>query len=58
MYLAASILTNQEKCPRIVQPEKYIDSKIVSEEYRKLSYIKKAKLEAYGYIVEAVRMLV
>lgn len=25
--------------------------------YKKLSYIKKHKLEAYGYLVEAVRIL-
>ncbi|MBQ8823244.1 MAG: nucleotidyl transferase AbiEii/AbiGii toxin family protein [Lachnospiraceae bacterium] len=57
MYLAASVLTNQENCPLITEPEKYIDSKIALKEYQKLSYIKKAKLEAYGYVVEAVKML-
>lgn len=57
MYLVASVLTNQENCPLITEPEKYIDSKIALKEYQKLSYIKKAKLEAYGYVVEAVKML-
>lgn len=50
-------MTNQESCPLITEPEKYIDSKIALKEYQKLSYIKKAKLEAYGYVVEAVKML-
>lgn len=57
MYLAASVLTGQEACPMITNPEKYIDSKIALQEYNKLTYMKKAKLEAYGYIVEAVNML-
>ncbi len=57
MYLAASVLTGQERCPLITEPEKYIDSKIALREYNKLTYMKKAKLEAYGYIVEAVNML-
>lgn len=57
MYLAASVLTGQETCPLITDPEKYIDSKIALQEYNKLTYMKKAKLEAYGYIVEAVNML-
>lgn len=58
MYLAASVLTEQEVCPLITNPEKYIDSKIALQEYNKLTYMKRAKLEAYGYIVEAVNMLV
>lgn len=57
MYLAASVLTNQDSCPMITNPEQYIDSKIELQEYSKLAYMKKAKLEAYGYIVEAVNML-
>lgn len=57
MYLAASVLTGQETCPMITNPEKYIDSKIALQEYSKLTYMKRAKLEAYGYIVEAVNML-
>jgi len=57
MYLAASVLTEQEACPLITNPEKYIDSQIALQEYNKLTYMKRAKLEAYGYIVEAVNML-
>ncbi len=57
MYLAASVLTNQKECFLITEPEKYIDSKLALKEYQKLSYMKKAKLEAYGYIVEAVKLL-
>ncbi len=57
MYLATSVLTNQETCPMLTNPERYIDSTIALQEYNKLSYMKKAKLGAYGYIVEAVNML-
>lgn len=57
MYLAASVLTNRNDCPYITQPEIYNDVKLALKEYQKLSYIKKVKLEAYGYIVEAVKML-
>ncbi len=57
MYLAASVLTNQDKCSLIINPEKYIDSKIIIQEYNKLSYMRKVNLESYGYIVEAINML-
>jgi len=57
MYLAASILTEQASCPFISKPEQYIDETFPLKQYKKLSYIKRVKLEAYGYIVEAVKML-
>lgn len=50
-------MTDQDSCPYITQPELYIESKLALKEYQKLSYIKRAKIEAYGYIVEAVKML-
>lgn len=57
MYLAASVLTGQKKCPLITHAEKYIDAALPLKEYQKLSYMKRVKLDAYGYIVEAVNML-
>ena len=56
MYLAACALT---KTPfmRIGHPEYYVNENISKSRYKKLSYIKKQKLEAYGYLVEAVRLL-
>lgn len=56
MYLAACVLT-KTSFAQIENPEKYIDESISKSRYRKLSYIKKQKLEAYGYLVEAVRLL-
>lgn len=56
MYLAACVLT-QTPFMSIEHPEKYIDESISKSRYKKLSYIKKQKLEAYGYLVEAVRLL-
>lgn len=57
MCLAACILTDQQKMIKIDNPEIYIDEKISVKEYSKLSYIKKMKLEAYGYLVEAIKIL-
>ncbi|MCD8053922.1 MAG: nucleotidyl transferase AbiEii/AbiGii toxin family protein [Lachnospiraceae bacterium] len=56
MYLAACILKN-EPFQRITEPERYIDSPMAKSKYSKLSYIKKLKLESYGYLFEAVRLL-
>ena len=56
MYLAACIL-KQQPFVKIENPENYIVENISKSQYRKLSYIKKHKLEAYGYLVEAVRLL-
>lgn len=56
MYLAACLLTGQEY-KRIEHPEAYIDASIAKTKYKKLAYIRKQKLEAYGYLVEAVRLL-
>lgn len=56
MYMAACILKNK-KFVRIEKPENYIKDSIGKSKYKKLAYIKKLKLEAYGYLVEAVRLL-
>lgn len=56
MCLAACVLT---KTPfmQIEHPENYMNESFNKSRYSKLSYIKKQKLEAYGYLVEAVRLL-
>lgn len=56
MYLAACILT-RKKFQRITNPDIYINQSISKSIYKKLSYMKKRKLEAYGYLVEAVHLL-
>lgn len=56
MYLAASVL-KRKPFVKIGNPEKYIAETMSKSRYKKLSYIKKHKLEAYGYLVEAVRLL-
>ena len=56
MYLAACLLT-EAPFRKIDHPEDYIDQNLGKSIYRKLSYMKKQKLEAYGYLVEAVRLL-
>lgn len=38
-------------------PERYIAETMSGSKYKKLSYIKKHKLEAYGYLVEAVHLM-
>lgn len=56
MYLAACVLTGS-RFKKIAHPEEYIDANIGKTKYKKLSYIKKYKLESYGYLVEAVQLL-
>lgn len=56
MYLAACLLTGQT-FHKIERPENYIAESIGKSKYKKFSYIKKQKLESYGYLVEAVRLL-
>lgn len=57
LCLAACILADRDEMIHIEDLEKYIDAKISMKEYTKLSYMKKIKLEAYGYIVEGVCIL-
>ena len=56
MYMAACILKNHP-FHRITEPEIYIKESIGKSKYKKLGYMKKMKLEAYGYLVEAVHLL-
>lgn len=56
MYLATCLL-KQTDFVKIEHPEMYMDRKLDNKKYKGLSSIKKQKLEAYGYLVEAVRLL-
>ena len=56
MYMAACLLKGRE-FHRIEHPELYIKESISKSQYKGLAYIKKMKLEAYGYLVEAVKLL-
>ena len=56
MYMAACILKNKEFV-RIKTPENYMKDSIGKSKFKNLSYIKRLKLEAYGYLVEAVKLL-
>lgn len=56
MYVASCLLTGN-KVRMIDNTEKYMDFKLGKSKYKKLEYMKKLKLEAYGYLVEAVCLL-
>lgn len=56
MYLAACVL-KRKVFERIKHPKNYLAESMGKSKYKKLSYMKKHKLEAYGYLVEAVRIL-
>jgi len=56
MYTAACLLTGTT-LNHITDPKIYVDKSINSDKYKRLSYIKKQNLEAYGYLVEAIRLL-
>jgi hypothetical protein len=57
LCLAVYILTEQNEMITISHPEEYIDVKLPSKEYAKMSYVRKLKLEAYAYLVEGVKIL-
>lgn len=57
LCLAAYILVDKEEMIEIEHPEDYVAVRIPLKEYSKLSYIRKLKLESYGYLVEGVRAL-
>ena len=56
LYLAVCLLTGAP-FKRIDNPNGYIDRNISNAKYKRLSYIKKQKLESYGYLVEGVELL-
>ncbi|HYE82237.1 MAG TPA: nucleotidyl transferase AbiEii/AbiGii toxin family protein [Clostridia bacterium] len=57
MCLAAAILTNQDGMPLFKEDSYYASVDILSDEFKKLGYIKKMDLFAYKHLVEAVEML-
>lgn len=57
MYVAACVLTKQRHPIAVTSPEEYIKADLPNEDYRKLTYMRKQNIEAYAYLVEAVRML-
>lgn len=56
MCLSASVLSRTEY-PKITDPSEYVKARLVGEQYKRLAYIRKRNLDAYGYLVEATRML-
>lgn len=56
MYLAVCFLKEKEFF-RIENSEIYMDKTIDNKKYKGLASVKKQKLEAYGYLVEAVHLL-
>ena len=56
MCLAASALT-QTDYPKIADAAGYAKERLADDQYKHLAYIRKRNLEAYGYLVEATRML-
>lgn len=57
LCLAAYVLADEDEMIQIVHPEDYVAAKISMKEYSKLSYIRKLKLESFGYLVEGVQAL-
>ena len=56
MCLAASALTRTDY-PKITDAAGYAKERLAGDQYKRLAYIRKGNLEAYGYLVEATRML-
>ena len=56
MCLAAIALT-QTDYPKIADAAGYAKERLAGDQYKRLAYIRKRYLKAYGYLVEATRML-
>lgn len=56
MYLATSLL-KLIPFKKVINPEDYINVNIGNSRYRKLSFMRKQNLKAYGYLVEALHLL-
>lgn len=57
MYLAAAMLTRQERLPDLKPAAEYMSSPVPAGDFQKLGFIRKTSLSAYGYLIEALRML-
>jgi hypothetical protein len=56
IYLAACIFTDTE-FKTIIQTEEYATIVIENARFRKMNYMKKRNIVAYGYLTEAIRLL-
>ena len=56
-WLAALMLTGKEAYPAVMDGSHYMSEIITESEHKKLNYIKKIDLKAYGYLIEAMAML-
>ncbi|MEA4922508.1 MAG: hypothetical protein VB031_03980 [Eubacteriaceae bacterium] len=56
MYLAACIRAGHTKFRRIEEPEKYKTEKLTLKNSKKIAYVRNVDLQAYGYLVEALRL--
>lgn len=54
---SACVLTDQNEMIKINRYEEYLNIKLSSKQYAKLSYIRKLNLESYAYLVEGFRLL-
>ena len=56
MYLSSCLLSGNS-FRRIDNPEEYIAASLEGSEYKRLAYVRKQRLDAYAYLVEATRNL-
>ena len=56
MYLASCLLSGNPY-HTITNPEEYSSSKLEADSFKKLAYVRKQKLDAYAYLVEATKNL-
>lgn len=57
LWLAASLLAGRQEIIRPGKPEEYLGDPIPIREYSKLFYVRKNRPEAYGYLLEGMRLL-
>lgn len=57
LYLAASMFSDRETCPRINNAENYLGESLKVQNAKRISYIKRVDPVAYAYLIEAYRML-
>lgn len=56
MYLASCLISGNAY-QKIGNPEEYLAARLEGDNYKKLAYVRKAKPEAFAYLVEATRNL-
>ena len=55
--IAAAVLTNQEFLPELKPDDEYRSINITAGAFKKLGFIRKTNLTAYGYLIEALKMI-